>query len=122
MAIELSIAESRKYIICRVTEPITATFAREMAVQIQKFAEDAGIHSRLVDVRESQNVSSVAKNYDLAYRDLDGLQVARASRAAVLVSPHDSSHDFAMTVIRNAGFNVRKFNDEAAAIAWLEKD
>jgi hypothetical protein len=122
MNIETTIAPSRKYLVCRVLVPVTAEVARQIAVETEKLSEESGIQSRLIDVRNFRNISSVSGNYDLAYKDLDELQVARCSRAAVLVSSDDSSHDFAMTAIRNAGFNVRKFNDQAAAIAWLEED
>jgi hypothetical protein len=69
-----------------------------------------------------RNVSSVSKNYDLGYGDLEGLGVARGPKAAVLVAAEDESHDFALLVIRNSGFNARKFTDETSAIMWLEAD
>ena len=121
MNIETTIAPSRKYLVCRVLVPITAEVARQIAVETEKLSEESGINARLIDVRNSPNISSVSGNYDLAYRDLDELQVARDSRVAVLVSPDDSSHDFALIAIRNAGFNVHKFTDQAVAIVWLEE-
>jgi hypothetical protein len=36
--------------------------------------------------------------------------------------PTDTSEDFASTAIKNAGFNLQTFTDEAEAIAWLESD
>jgi hypothetical protein len=121
MAIESSIAESRKYILMRVTEPVTAEVARQIAVEGQAFADEVGIQPRLIDARGSRNVATVADNYDLAYKGLEELQIERATKAAVLVSPDDASHDFALIAIRNSGFNARLFTDEAAAIAWLEE-
>ncbi|MDZ4658365.1 MAG: hypothetical protein SH868_12375 [Bythopirellula sp.] len=122
MGIELLIHGSGKFIVCRVTDEMTAHMARQVAVAVEQFSAQTGIKARLIDVREVRNTSSVSKNYDLAYKDLEELRVVRANKAAVLVSPDDSSHDFAMTAVKNAGFNVRKFTDEAAAIAWLEED
>ena len=122
MVVELFIAESGKYLVCRVTGQITAEDARQMVEQIEKFAHETGAKSRLIDVRNATNVSSISGNYDLAYKDLDELQVGRVFKAAVLVSPDDHSHDFAMIAIQNAGFNCRKFTDEAAAITWLVED
>jgi hypothetical protein len=118
--IEITVSNSGKYLICRVLVPITAEVARRMALEVQQFSEQTGIESRLVDVRGVRNVSSVSKNYDFGYGDLDEQGVARAAKGAVLVSPGDDSHDFALLVIRNSGFNARKFTDEAVAIAWLE--
>lgn len=122
MAIEISIAESGHYQIVRVTEPITAELSRELARLTEEFAVKTGVQGRLFDVRESINVSAFSNIYDMAYKDLDELGIERATKAAIFVSPEDSSHDFVELVLRNAGFNARKFTDEAAAIAWLEED
>lgn len=73
-------------------------------------------------MRGTPNTQSVVLNYDFAYKDLEDMHVDRGTKSAVLVSPGDDSHDFVMIAIRNAGFNGRKFTDEAAAIAWLESD
>ena len=121
MNFETTIAPSRKYLVCRVFVPITAEVARQIVVETEKLAQESGIKSRLIDVRNIRNISSVSGNYDLAYKDLDKLHMARDSRVAVLVSPDDSSHDFALPAGRNAGFNVHKFTDRAVAIVWLEE-
>lgn len=122
MAIEISLAESGKYQLVRVTEPITPELSHELARQTEAFAMKTGVQARFFDVRGTINVSAVSSIYDLAYKDLDELGIERATKAAILVSPEDTSHDFAELVLRNAGFNARKFIDEAAAIAWLEED
>jgi hypothetical protein len=118
--VEMSIAESGGYVYCRVEGAITAEIARQISGEIQQFSDEAGILSRLIDVRSARNVMSVSNNYDLGYRDLEEQGVARAPKAAILVTVGDDSHDFAVVVIQNAGFNARKFTDEAAAAAWLE--
>lgn len=122
MNIETTITASRRYLVCRANVPITAEVARQIAAETEKLSDESGIQSRLIDVRNRPNISSVSSNYDLAYNDLDHLEIKRNSRVAVLVSPEDKTHDFALLAIRNAGFNVRKFTEEAAAIAWLEED
>lgn len=121
MAIELSTSESGKYIISRVTGEINSEIALELAVRTSEFALQVGTANRLVDLRGTPNTQSVVLNYDFAYRELEEV-LDRGTKAAVLVSPGDDSHDFVMNAIRNAGFNGRKFTDEAAAIAWLEAD
>ena len=120
--VEITVSNSGKYLNCRVLVPITAEIARQMAQEIQQFSDQIGIESRLVDVRGVRNVSSVSKNYDFGYGELEEQGVARAPKGAVLIAAGDDSHDFAVVVIQNAGFNARKFTDEAAAIAWLEDD
>ena len=49
------------------------------------------------------------------------LDLQRDVRSAILVDSGDHSHDFVETVTQNAGYVVRVFDDEAAAIAWLEE-
>lgn len=48
-------------------------------------------------------------------------ELHRDVRAAILVDATDRKHDFVETVSRNAGYNVRVFDDEEAAIAWLDE-
>jgi hypothetical protein len=121
MAIEVSVAASGKYLVSRVTGEINTEIAIELGRQTEKVAQETGISDRLIDVRGTPNTQSVVHNYDFAYKDLEEI-VDRGTKAAALVSPGDDSHDFIMIAIRNAGFNGRKFTDEAAAIAWLEAD
>jgi hypothetical protein len=120
--VEITVSKSDKYLICRVLAPITAEVARQMALEVQQFSEQLGIAARLVDVRGVRNISSVSKNYDFGYGDLEEQGVARAPKGAILTAAGDDSHDFAVVVIQNAGFNARKFTDEAEAVAWLESD
>lgn len=121
MNVELFIHVPGQYLVCRVTGEITADDSRQMVEQIEKFAHETGAKTRLVDVRNARNIASITGNYDLAYKDLEKL-AARATKAAVLVSPDDNSHDFVMNAIQNSGFNCRKFTDKAAATAWLESE
>jgi hypothetical protein len=118
MAIEISVAESGKYLVSRVTGEINSDIARELGAQTERVARETGISNRLVDLRDTPNTQSVASNYDFAYKELEEI-VDRSTKSAVLVSPGDDSHDFVMLAVRNAGFNGRKFTDEEAAIAWL---
>jgi hypothetical protein len=121
MAIEISVAESGKYLVSRVTGEINTEIARELAAQTERTAQETGIADRLLDLRGTPNTQSVVHNYDFAYKELEEI-VNRGTKAAVLVSPGDDSHDFIMIVVRNAGFNGRKFTDKTVAIAWLEAD
>jgi hypothetical protein len=118
--VEITVSHSGNYVYCRVKGPINAESARQMSTEIQQFCDQAGIEARLIDVREACNILSVSNNYDLGYRDLEQQGVGRAHKAAILVSPGDDSHDFALLVIRNAGFNAQKFTDEEEAVRWLE--
>jgi hypothetical protein len=121
VAIESSISDSGKYLFCRVTEPVTAEVIYEMILQLNKLADETGINSRLIDARGMPNMLSVIANYDLAYKDMDEMSIDRSTKVAALRLPGEGE-GFAMTAIKNAGFNLRSFVDEAEAIAWLESE
>jgi hypothetical protein len=121
MDFEVSVSESGKYLFCRVHVPITIEVAHNMALALNRLADETGIDDRLIDVRGLTNMMSVITNYDLAYKDMDELKIARSTKVASLVDRGDSSQEFVHNAIRNAGFNLRVFYDKASAIEWLEK-
>ena len=77
------------------------------------------INRYLFDSRGAPNVEKVLPNYEFAYKGLESFGFPRNSRSALLVDPHDKTHDFMETLFLNAGYEVKLFHDEAAAIAWL---
>lgn len=121
MRFAVALAESGKYVICEVFEPVTTEFALEFGKAAVDESHKHGVSRQLYDVRRVRNVNSVTLNYDFAYRDMVNLQLENDNRAAILVDPADRSHDFVEIVSRNAGYNVRVFVDENQAKAWLEE-
>jgi hypothetical protein len=122
MDFEVSVAESGKYLVCRIQAPVTVDMTHRMAIAMNDLADRTGIDGRLIDVRGQRNTMSIMANYDLAYKDLDALEIDRSTKVASLVDSDEPIQDFVHNAIRNAGFNLRVFYDEAAAIAWLEAD
>jgi hypothetical protein len=122
MDIDVSVSKSGKYLLCRVHVPITIEVAHKMALALNQLADETGIYSRLIDTRGMPNLMSVVKNYDLAYKDMDELRIARSTKVASLADRNDSLQEFAHNAIRNAGFNLRVFHEEDPAIVWLEAD
>lgn len=121
MDIETYMSESKKYIVCRALVPITEELTVRMTVEIAQLAEQTGIKNRLIDVRGVPNLMPVAVNYDLAYQNMEAMQIERSTKVASLQTAGDTSHEFVCNAIRNSGFNLRIFTDEAEAIAWLEE-
>jgi hypothetical protein len=122
MSYAIALSENGKYIVCRMAGPMTVEIARESAKELDRLSRSTGIKRFLNDVRNAPNVSDVLANYDFAYRDMNGLNLQRDVRSAILADPADRTHDFFETVAKNAGFNVRIFHDENAAIAWLNEE
>lgn len=121
MRFEISLAESGKYVICRVLEPVTTEFALEFGKATVDFSHEHGLNRQLYDCRLVRNIDSVYHNYDFAYKDMVNLGLEYDDRVAVLVDTADRSHDFVEIVIRNAGYNVKTFIDYDQAVAWLEE-
>lgn len=120
MSYEIRMSENGRYIICRVTQSITVELAREFTIALDQLSRSQRIKRFLVDVRGAPNVASVFQNFDFANKDMADLGLQRDVRSAILVGANDHSHDFVETVTQNAGYGVLVFDDEAAAIAWLE--
>ena len=121
MDFETFLSKSKKFIVCRALAPITEEITRNMTVEIAKLAEQTGVRDRLIDIRGFPNLMSTTVNYDLAYKDMEAMQIDRSTKVASLQSPGETSHDFVCNAIRNSGFNLRVFTDEAEAVAWLEE-
>jgi hypothetical protein len=120
MRFQISLAESGKYVVCKVFEPITTEFALEFGKATADFSHAQRLSRQLYDCRLVRNIDSVYHNYDFAYKDMVNLELEHGNRAAILVDVTDRSHDFVEIVSRNAGYNVRVFADCDQAIAWLE--
>lgn len=101
--------------------PVTIELAHSMAQAMNKLANETGIDGRLIDTRGLQNAMSLVSNYDLAYKDMDALNIDRSTKVASLVDRANDSQSFVHNAIKNAGFNLRVFHEEAPAIAWLEE-
>ena len=122
MSYTVTISENGQYIICRVTDSMTVEIAREFGREIDSLSRAKNIKRFLIDVREAPNISNVYQNYGFAYKDMADLKFQRHIRSAILADAADTTHDFIETVAQNAGYNVRVFHDESAAIAWLNEE
>lgn len=107
------------FLVMRAHCDFTIDVARKWSVEIAAMGRQMNIRRFLFDVRAARNACTVADNYDAAYRDPDELDLPKDIRSAILVSEGDHSHDFVETTYLNAGYDVRLFVDESAAINWL---
>jgi len=121
MNFRVFLSENRKYIICRVYDPMTTDTAVAFSREMDRLSREHGIKRFLTDVRAAPNTSSVMENYSFTQIEMSELGLQKDVRSAILASQSDRSHDFVEFASRNAGFNVRLFDDETAAIAWLEQ-
>lgn len=109
------------YLLVNVEEDFGRERAGEMAKAVQVQVGQTGVRQVLYDLRRARNEDSLSNSFFFAHEDAPRLELDKTLRVALLVHPMDKSHDFAETVLRNTGHNVRKFYDEQKAVAWLGK-
>jgi hypothetical protein len=119
MDYEVSIPQDRKYVLVKVNRPMTTELGIECGKAATTLGKNNDIKRFLFDLRDAPNIETVLPNYEFAYKGLESFGFPRDSRSVLLTRPDDRSHDFMETVFVNAGYYVRIFSDENAAIAWL---
>jgi len=118
---EIKISDNGKYIIVQVKENMTRTLAERLGLEAVQLGNTKNITRFLYDLRDSRNTETINANYIFAKQDMKRIEPNPENMIAMLTSPNDRSHDFIETVLRNAGYTVKLFIDEAEAIAWLEE-
>src|SRR5690606_7919961 len=119
MSHQAYISEDQTYIICEVTSDVTREVARDFNMTVDALSRRSHIKRFLIDVRSVKNVMGTGENYNFTYKSMKAMELQRDVRVATLVGIKDSSHHFLETLARNAGYNMRIFRDEGAALKWL---
>ena len=120
MSYTIEVAERGTFIRVTVSANVTVEMARAWTSELIEMTHNSGVNRYLTDVREVKNVSTIPDNYYYSHRDVPGMELDKACRSAILVSPDDHSHDLIEITLNNAGYNVKIFHDEIKAIKWLE--
>ena len=118
---EIKISDNGKYIIVQVKENMTRALAERLGLEAVQLGNTKNITRFLYDLRDSRNTETINANYIFAKQDMKRIEPNPENMIAMLTSPDDKSHDFIETVLRNAGYTVKLFIDEAEAITWLEE-
>ena len=121
MDYEVTLSNDDKYILVRVDRPMNNALGVECGRAATALGKAHGVNRFLFDLRGAPNIETVLPNYEFAYKGLESFGFPKDSRSVLLTDADDRSHDFMETVFVNAGYTVRIFSDESAAIAWLEK-
>jgi hypothetical protein len=116
---EVSQSPDSKYIVVNIKTDMTTELGRRCGADAARLGQQNGIKCYLFDLRGAPNIESTLDNYTFAYAEMNDFRFPKDARSALLTDPDDRSHDFMETVFNNAGYAVRLFTDEAAAIAWL---
>jgi len=90
-------------------------------IEAHNLAEQYGLDHYLIDFTERRNTDTVLRNYTLAYQDMKDTRINQKAYTALLVSPHNHSHDFLEPFMRDSGNNITLFHDRELAIWHLVK-
>lgn len=120
MEYEIKLSESGNYIIVKIFNEMTAAKGQATAIESNELANEYNLKNFLYDVRNAPNIESTTSNYNFAYKGMPRFKEKSAKQVAILTSPMDVTHNFLITVMNNAGYNVSHFTDEKEAIKWLE--
>jgi hypothetical protein len=124
MSYRIQVGEGGKYLCVLIEGEVTYELALKHSAEVRKISLTKGIRRFLFDIRKARNTSFLAYDNAFAYKDALEMQLERNVRAAILVDPGDRSteHDFVETTMQNAGYDVKLFSDEAAAVNWLSEE
>jgi hypothetical protein len=111
--------ESGEFFITAVSGTITVTDSTKYINNAREFSEKHNVDLTLFDARNAINGSTVIDNYNFAYKDNILQEIDKTKKMAILISEDDKSHDFALTAVKNAGYNIEVFYDFDKAVEWL---
>lgn len=100
--------------------PITLDIAVSFTAAFTRLGDEQGLRRCLIDIRPVYDDSSILDKFDYAYRKASDAGLDQKWRVAVLKRAEDHSPDFIETVMTNAGYDFRLFDDQVAALEWLE--
>lgn len=119
---KIGISADESYVYARITTPtITLKLAESFTRDLTELGGSSGIKRCLIDVRGSKSVAGVSGEYQYAYEKAASSGLTSYWKMTVLKDSSDKSHDFLQTVMDNAGWTFRLFDDEGEAVAWLAK-
>lgn len=101
------------------SRPVTLDIAVAFTQRFTALGEQHDIRHCLIDVRGTYDDSSILDKFNFAYTQASEAGLSPTWRVAVLRRPDDHSADFIETVMTNAGYVFKLFDDQIEALEWL---
>ena len=118
---EIGISPDETYVYARAfRKPYTAELALTLAGELVHIGEELSVLGCLIDIRGTTSVSSVVDKYEFAYEKATVAGLPHHWRFSFLIDHGDDSPNFIETVMNNAGYMLKVFEDERKAIDWLK--
>lgn len=117
---ELGLSPDGTYVFVReIKRAISLDLALRFTHAFTTLGESSNITRGLIDVRGTKSIAGVMGEYDYAYKKAGPAGLTQKWRMALVKDASDTTHDFLLTVMDNAGHKFKMFEDEAEAVAWL---
>jgi hypothetical protein len=121
VSVAISVSDDGRYGVAVVDADFGGAEATDLTRRVIAFAMERSLTCCLVDVRKARFLGSAFDHYDFANHELANIKDSDRLPVAILVAEGDSSHDFVETVSVNAGYELRVFAQEAAALTWVDE-
>ena len=112
----LEIIEGQGYLEARVSGPFSLDRFKDQMLKVVVATKEKRLKCLLLDVRGLVGTPSTLDRHALGR---SGAENKVDFRVAALVTPEQAQDNFASTVARNRGVNVRTFTDPRKARDWL---
>lgn len=118
----ISIKKGRDFVHSHTSGPLTWELLDELITKTADMAEKWGFNKHVVDLRAGEKKLSVLEDYQLATRNDRESGLKPDSRYAVIVKHKDiGEFHHVETFFRNAGYYLRIFTEENAALDWIRE-
>ena len=118
---ETGISPDETYLFARAFQhPFTFELAQTLAVELVLLGEKLNVLGCLIDISETTSASKVIDKYKFAYEKAKIIGLPFHWRYAFLKAHGDNSPIFIETVMSNAGYIIRIFDNESEAVEWLK--
>ena len=122
MDYKIDVSRDKTHVIARPLINISKNLVLQMGKELAQLAGISNLQNVLFDFREIKCESSTIEKYEFAYGNAAKVGFKHDWKYAILVDGPDPTRNFLETVMVNAGFICRIFEQEDAAIAWLTEE
>lgn len=117
MPITHTLVADGNYLMVTIAGAVTLAMVERLIADMVPIIRDAGLRTVLVDARAQERPIGIVNNHRVGLL-LAASGLRRVAIAVIIGDPLTVPHH-TETVARNRGQNIRYFNDEGQARAWL---
>ena len=122
MSYTITTSSDHRHVILKVTGYFGRQQALKYHLEAHQVGAEQGIERFLLDLTEGRNTDTVLRNYTFVSQDMKTPGINLNARIAILVNPHDHSHDYLESFMRTAGIDAALFYEYDLAVAFLNME